>query len=562
MSLSQKWIFVVAQACGFCVIAGGVQANSWALTVSKPAAVPSCGRHQLDGIPASDKIMAHRQFELPTLSYAGDSGPAHWNVPLTLLVDASGRVACQSMDSDFGEPRALNHARRELLQAMTGWRYRPFLVDGKPAPVVIRETVAEQRAPSVHQPLPEVSPAQVTISLSRGGCFGTCPGYKVSIHGNGQVDYQGGDYADVQGKHSYQISPEEVAALVERARRADLWSMSTSYRAPITDNPTYVLTLKMGKLTHEIEDYVGRMVGMPAAVGEFENEVDRVGRTSEWTHLSLAAVERLQSENFDFASQQAADTLARAVANDESTDEAAMLRMIDLGTPAKGGNAVRPPPGAPIPTESTLLNVALVHHRVALIDPLVAHGLLNTGGVLDRHKLDLAFQDAVRGGRLAAMQKIWNAGGGKVHPSLWFEDEGDDGERAARKRVPVTLLLSRSYRDMHWEGQAIAEWLAAKGCDLKAQSADGDTLLHRAVDAGDIAFVRYLLLHGLDASTAGRFGLPALGSAQNEDIALLLLKAGSNWQMDDGGAGFRRYAEEQRWTRVLAYLDQRSGKAS
>jgi len=389
-----------------------------------------------------------------------------------------------------------------------------------------------------------------------------CPGYEVSIHGNGQVDYQGGGYADVQGKHRYQISPEEVAALVERARRVDLWSMSTSYRAPITDNSTYVLTLKMGRLTHEIEDYVGRMVGMPAAVGEFENEVDRVGRTSEWIHLSLAAVERLQSENFDFTSQEGADTLARAVANDGSTDEAALLRMIDLGTPVKGGDAVRPPRGAPMPTESTLLNVALVHHRVALIDPLVAQGLLNTGGLLDKHKLDLAFQDAVRGGRLAAVQKIWNAGGGEVHPSLRLEDEDEDGERATPKRVPVTLLLSRSYRDVHWEGQAIAEWLAAKGCDLKAQAADGDTLLHRAVEAGDIAFVRYLLLHGLNASTAGRYGLPALGSAQNEDIALLLLKAGSSWQMNDGGAGFRRYAEEQHWTRVLAYLNQHTGEAS
>lgn len=560
MSLS-RWISAVALTCGFCVVAGRAQANPQGLTASNAAAVSSCGPHQLDGIPASGEVLAHRQFELPTLSYAGDSGPAHWNVPFTLLVDASGRVACQLMDSEFGESRALNDRRRELLQAMTGWRYRPFRVDGKPASVVIRETVAEQQVPSSHQPLPEVSPAEVTISLSRGGCFGTCPGYEVNIHGNGQVDFQGGDYTDVQGKHSYQISPEAVAALVERARRADLWSMGASYRAPITDNPTYVLTLKMGKSAHEIEDYVGRMVGMPVAVEEFEDEVDRVGRTSEWTHLSMSAVERLQSENFDFTSQQAADTLARAVANDGSSDEAAMLRMIDLGTPVRGGSAVRPPPGAPVTTEATLLNVALAHHRVTLIDPLVAHGLLNTGGVLDEHKLDMAFEDAIRGGRLVAVQKIWNAGGGEAHPSLWFEDEGDEGEPATRKRVPVTLLLSRSYRDMHWEGQAIAEWLAAKGCDLKAQAADGDTLLHRAVDAGDIAFVRYLLMHGLDASTKGRFGLPALGSAQNEDIALLLLKAGTSWQMDDGGAGFRRYAEEQRWTRVLAYLDQRAGNA-
>ncbi|CAM0998998.1 ankyrin repeat domain-containing protein [Rhodanobacter sp. Root179] len=560
MSASRKWMFGVLAMCGLNV-SGAVQAYPENSVEAGAKPVPSCGPHQLDGVSAADNIAAHRQFELPTLSYAGNAVPSHWNVPFTLLVDASGRVACQVMDSEFGQPRALNNTRRELLRAMSGWRYRPFGVDGKPSAVVISERVAEQQVPSKHQTLPDVPLDQVTISLSRSGCFGTCPSYEVSIHGNGKVDYEGVGDVDVQGKHSFSIPPADVAALVENARRADLWSMRTSYSALITDSPTYVLILKMGQQRHEIEDYVGRMVGMPVSVGDFEEEVDRVGRTFEWTSLSMAAVEQLQREGFDFDSQQAADTLARAVANERGSDEAAMLRMIDLGTPLKGGNAARPPPGVPVLTESTLLNDALVHHRAALIGPLVARGLLNTHGVLDRNKLDKAFQDAIRGGRLAAVRKIWNTGDGKVQPSLWFVDESDEGASATRKRVPVALLLSRSYRDAHWDGQAIAEWLAAKGCDLKARAADGDTLLHRAVDAGDIGFVRYLLLHGLDASTPGAYGLPALGSAQNEDIALLLLRAGSSWHMDDGGAGFGRYAKEQHWARVLAYLEQHKDEA-
>ena len=31
----------------------------------------------------------------------------------------------------------------------------------------------------------------VTIQLERTGCYGTCPGYSVTIHGDGRVEYNG-----------------------------------------------------------------------------------------------------------------------------------------------------------------------------------------------------------------------------------------------------------------------------------------------------------------------------------------------------------------------------------
>ncbi|MEP7184367.1 MAG: ankyrin repeat domain-containing protein [Rhodanobacter sp.] len=173
--------------------------------------------------------------------------------------------------------------------------------------------------------------------------------------------------------------------------------------------------------------------------------------------------------------------------------------------------------------------------------------------MIDKHKVDGAFRDAIRGGRLASVQKIWSLAGGDDRPSLWFED---DAGKNGRRRVPVSLLLSRPYRDMHWEGLQTAQWLASRGCDLKARAANGDTLLHKAVHAGDLAFVRYLLAEALDVSALGEYGLPALSSAQDEGIALLLLQAGSDWQSDDGGARFKRYAQIQHWGRVLAWLAQ------
>jgi hypothetical protein len=55
----------------------------------------------------------------------------------------------------------------------------------------------------------------------------------------------------------------------------------------------------------------------------------------------------------------------------------------------------------------------------------------------------------------------------------------------------------------------------------------------------------------MSASTPGQYGLPALGSAQDEDVAMTLLVAGTDFpRMDDAGHQFRRYAEGNHWARV------------
>ncbi|HLQ13246.1 MAG TPA: ankyrin repeat domain-containing protein [Steroidobacteraceae bacterium] len=125
-----------------------------------------------------------------------------------------------------------------------------------------------------------------------------------------------------------------------------------------------------------------------------------------------------------------------------------------------------------------------------------------------------------------------------------------------KKSVPVTLLLGRRFRRGPWDGLEIAKWLIAKGCDMRAHAANGETLLHIATDASDLEFIRYLLDQGMPANTPGRYALPALGSAREEDIALVLLQADTTTaRMDDGGVGFKRYAIEHHWGRVVDWLD-------
>lgn len=517
------------------------------------AGVPTCGDDQLAGIsPEPAEIAAHRSFDVPVLTASGPQDPDRtWGFGLALLVDASGVVVCHAVEEYHGPPQPMDGARLALQQAMSGWRFKPFLRDGVPVAAVVRERIYEQRLPRERRAAPKVPLEQVSVSFTRTGCNGPCPAYSVEVRGDGTVIYDGHNFVDVEGVHRYTIPVDQAASLVADMERKDLWSMDGSYSGSITDFPTYILALRMGDQSHQISDYVGSMVGMPEVIRAFHEHVDRVARAEEWTRLSMASVKRLRQEGFDFRSQQAADLLVRAIVNDKGEDEQAMLRLIEYGTPLHGGNAYEDSA-----TEgSTLLDKVLENHRLALIAPMIARGALQTGSALDRGKLDAAFQAAIRGGRLAAVQAIWNQGGNGARPSLFFADYADDADSTGKKNVPVTLLLSRRYGDEGWEGRQIARWLLMQGCDLRAHAGDGRTLLHIAVGSGDIEFVRYLLGQGVDVNATGKFDLPALGSASNEDIALALLEAGAHWAKDDNGASFRQYARGWRWGRVLAWLE-------
>lgn len=526
-------------------------------TVSEPsthgaAVVAACRREQLLGyVPSKEELESHRMGSLPVISYPfGSRRDDDWGMQLTIRIDEAGQVVCYSPKDQFDRDQPINAERRAVFSEL---RYMPFLRDGRPVAAVFSVPIREQELPEKHLPMPQVPLSQVHIVLERTGCFGTCPSYKIDLHGDGQVVYVGRGYVDVEGKHAYRVPTEDVAKLVESLRTKDLWSMRPAYRAHITDNPTYVVTIDLGGNVHRIEDYVGEAAGMPAVVTEFENEVDKVARSGMWLNLTREGVEHLEAEGFPFASQGGADLLARAVANDDANDDEAMVRLFELVGPALARSVSLKPDFRA--NRRSLIEDALRNHRALLVDSLIESGILNTNGKPDQNKIDAAFRAAIVGGRLALVQKIWEVSGDKPHPALTYEDASDD-DKATRKQSPVTLLLSHySYQKDGWEGLEIAKWLVGQGCDVRAAGANGETLLHIAAEAGDADLVSYLIDQGLDASTPGEYGLPALGSAQDEAVAMILLEAGTDLsRINESGFDFRRYAEEQHWQRVVEWL--------
>lgn len=517
--------------------------------------LPVCDVEEWRGIrPARQEIARHRAFDLPAARYAAGEYPQEWSLEVSLLVDAEGRVQCYSGNRTLlGEPAQANLRQRMALATLARSRYRPFLRDGEPVPVLIAEQIPGERLPLAHRAMPAVPLADVRMSLSLGG--GYSGGEAVEVHGDGRVVYDGSLFRGVAGRHEYRIPVEDVRRLVEEMRRADLWSMEPRYTADVKDSPTTTLVIALGDQSHSIYDEGGpSWTGVPAAIIRFQESLWRVSRAQDFMKTSLFAIERLQAEGFDFGSEAASDLLVSAILG---CDEAAVQRLVALGAPLRGAPVRKYLPGSEKPEDLAFLEFALREHCAVLATPMIQRGVLLSRGRPDQQKLDRAFRAALEGGRLAAVQAVWD-GGGPLTPSLHYQAPPVTRPRDHPRRTSLVNLLVEPWQDQAWEGLQIAQWLAGKGMRLDARTLDGSTLLHAAANANDIAFVRFLLAQGLDVSIRNERGAQALNVSGDEDVALVLLRAGARVDapVNPQDSFFLHQAKQRGWYRVLEWPQQ------
>lgn len=122
----------------------------------------------------------------------------------------------------------------------------------------------------------------VEITLSRTACYGFCPDYTVTITGEGQVTYVGRRFVNVTGEQRATISREEVAGLIARFDAIGFDGLRDAYRAGVTDMPTYTVSLLRNGRRKTVVDYAGLNAGMPQAVRDLQDEIDRVAGTGRW----------------------------------------------------------------------------------------------------------------------------------------------------------------------------------------------------------------------------------------------------------------------------------------
>ena len=127
----------------------------------------------------------------------------------------------------------------------------------------------------------------VTISFERTRCYGSCPAYTVTIHGDGRIEYAGKDYVKVKGTQAGSMEASAVKALLSEFARVKFMSLP-HYRSEkcscrqCTDMPTVNTQIVAGSVTHRVEHYYGCGCA-PKELFDLESAIDKAAKTEQWT---------------------------------------------------------------------------------------------------------------------------------------------------------------------------------------------------------------------------------------------------------------------------------------
>ena len=142
---------------------------------------------------------------------------------------------------------------------------------------------AGEGRPAEKTPFPAIADwGSLKISLERTACYGTCPYYNVEIRGDGTVTYMGVNFVAAKGVRTGHISEQALRRLYDAFAKADFFWTFDDYTAPITDLPTYTITLSYDGRSKTVEDYAGRHVGMPKEITDLEDAIDAAASTGKW----------------------------------------------------------------------------------------------------------------------------------------------------------------------------------------------------------------------------------------------------------------------------------------
>ena len=202
-------------------------------------------------------------------------------IGLVLIVSPSGDVVSANANGNANTRSYWPTVKEEVL----GWKFDPFLVDGRPVTAKVEEyvdLVPPERLPTTQAASPELRPdSRVSITLQRTACYGRCAAYTVIVSTAG-IAFEGEKYVASEGKHKASVDPDAVRKLASRFIAADFYSMDSKYAASVTDNPTYILSISIDGRKKEVVDYVGQREGMPAVIKDLEDAVDELADTKRW----------------------------------------------------------------------------------------------------------------------------------------------------------------------------------------------------------------------------------------------------------------------------------------
>lgn len=131
--------------------------------------------------------------------------------------------------------------------------------------------------------LPPFVASQPIVMKMRRKCE-TCPNYTITLTSDGNLIYEGTDYARVQGVRTVLVDAGTVRGLLADFVQSEFVELESTYPSPGSDRMTVSISIEMDGLSKSVlsEDRYG-----PALVLELEQKMDDLPgmrMLSGWTH--------------------------------------------------------------------------------------------------------------------------------------------------------------------------------------------------------------------------------------------------------------------------------------
>ena len=134
--------------------------------------------------------------------------------------------------------------------------------------------------------LARVQPVKVTLAndsdfveMEKRPDLGTYPSFRLRVHGNGQVDWEGRGCVAARGAREGRINPQAAKALIERFEAEGFCRLCAHYYADTEHADRTRLTLSLGD---ERTDVVDERRSPPKAFSEVVREVSRAPMIAWW----------------------------------------------------------------------------------------------------------------------------------------------------------------------------------------------------------------------------------------------------------------------------------------
>ena len=123
------------------------------------------------------------------------------------------------------------------------------------------------------------------IEVWHSNCQIGCPVYRITVHGNGAVEYVGEQFVKVRAAQSSSLSQEEMQAVLAGFDRADFFSLEDQAFAWGYHTARVSVRISVDGKTKEVSSdmyHIGAKSGLQARFVDAAADLDRIIRTDQW----------------------------------------------------------------------------------------------------------------------------------------------------------------------------------------------------------------------------------------------------------------------------------------